>query len=647
MAGKKDKKGKKNKKGGNNGAPDVPPPDGLPPPPDDEIPDDLPPLDDGPPAELPPSVLRRSAASPPPPDDDYGPPAEIAPGTLAFFQEHTGCADEVEAEEWLTRYPESPELAVQMYQDGGAAAGHGAVIPPPDDEPPPDMPGDPELQDRQLAVDRYRAEVASLQSAREQTRGTPEEAQVVEELRHVEAALAHATGELEEYLHARNGAPVGGGMAAKLDAQAETRRMFQSFAQGKDHMDRSDVVASIHHLGYDCDDDYCTQLLQTFAGGAEFMDGDCFAQMWAHLAPQEVAPAPAPDEPPPGAPPGAPDEMPPPPPGEDEGASKEPQLELEPQPEPEHPVVDDEWRLQRLEELKAEEEERLREEARSHARTVLHEEDDLAHMLRDEDILRALFSRIDPGSTGRTSRNHWLKFLEADVSAAAVCLCALALPLRLVLSGWMSMAQLISMLCLPLTLSHSIICCHCCAMQEGILSVMKLNDMERGELDQLFSRWPASGITFPAFVALLRAQFGRALGIEYHYHDEVKKVQEQEQKLHEEMVAREGDRREEERKAKEMERERMREEVIDEMRQSQLTQLAEIKAEVKEKLVLEKDLESQSLLEAELAEVETAMMGTQRTERHGAPTTHPPALTPRIVSMCVWLRFCLETSHVF
>lgn len=50
--------------------------------------------------------------------------------------------------------------------------------------------------------------------------------------------------------------------------------------------------------------------------------------------------------------------------------------------------------------------------------------------------------------------------------------------------------------------------------QDGILKVMKLNDLEPSELDKLFSRWPATGITFPAFVALLRTQFGRALGLE-------------------------------------------------------------------------------------------------------------------------------------
>ena len=48
------------------------------------------------------------------------------------------------------------------------------------------------------------------------------------------------------------------------DAQAQARRMFETFSQGKDHMDRSDIVASMHYLGYDCDDDYCTELLQTY-----------------------------------------------------------------------------------------------------------------------------------------------------------------------------------------------------------------------------------------------------------------------------------------------------------------------------------------------------------------------------------------------
>jgi hypothetical protein len=52
-------------------------------------------------------------------------------------------------------------------------------------------------------------------------------------------------------------------------------------------MDRSGIIASMHHLGYD--EDYCTQLLQTFAGGAELMDTDSFAQMWAHLTPLVIA----------------------------------------------------------------------------------------------------------------------------------------------------------------------------------------------------------------------------------------------------------------------------------------------------------------------------------------------------------------------
>lgn len=145
---------------------------------------------------------------------------------------------------------------------------------------------------------------------------------------------------------------------------------------------------------------------------------------------------------------------------------------------------------------------------------------------------------------------------------------------------------------------------------------MKLDGMEASQLEPLFVRWPASGITFPAFVALLRTQFGRVLGIEcaalacrscaslrtptdqrliwaghlcqlccrlprrYVYHDEVKKVQELELKLHKEMLARQGQQREEEQKAKELERERLRQEVINEMRQQQLAQLAEIKNEV-------------------------------------------------------------------
>lgn len=58
-------------------------------------------------------------------------------------------------------------------------------------------------------------------------------------------------------------------------------------------------------------------------------------------------------------------------------------------------------------------------------------------------------------------------------------------------------------------------------------------------------------------------------------------MQDLEQKLHKEMLAREGEQREEEQKAKDLERERLRQELIDEMRQQQLAQLAEIKKEVR------------------------------------------------------------------
>ncbi len=47
------------------------------------------------------------------------------------------------------------------------------------------------------------------------------------------------------------------------------------------------------------------------------------------------------------------------------------------------------------------------------------------------------------------------------------------------------------------------------------------------------------------------------------------------------MLEREGEQREEEQKAKDLERERHRQELIDEMRQQQLAQLAEIKKEVR------------------------------------------------------------------
>lgn len=57
-------------------------------------------------------------------------------------------------------------------------------------------------------------------------------------------------------------------------------------------------------------------------------------------------------------------------------------------------------------------------------------------------------------------------------------------------------------------------------------------------------------------------------------------MQELELKLRKEMLSRQGQQREEEQKAKELERERLRQEVINEMRQQQLAQLAEIKKEV-------------------------------------------------------------------
>ena len=77
------------------------------------------------------------------------------------------------------------------------------------------------------------------------------------------------------------------------------------------------------------------------------------------------------------------------------------------------------------------------------------------------------------------------------------------------------------------------------------------------------------------------------------------------------MQTREADTAAADKAAAEAERERIREEVIDEMRQQQVQQLVEIRAEVAVKLAAEKDLESQSLLEAEMAEVDTAMMGLE------------------------------------
>ena len=354
------------------------------------------------PDELPPGdfPLPLEDLPPGPPEDGF------AVEQLEFFQQQTG-ADVVTAEKWVNRYPEPepgmlPERAVQMYLSSQQSA-QPTTIPPPNDEPPPGLwHGEQELKERQLAVDKLHHDVATKRSQREQARGTPHEAQLAAELQDLEEALADAQSlllsaldEQEDHFQASGG----GGMATKLSEQAATRQMFEAFSEGKGYMDRSDVVASIHHLGFECDDDYCTQLLQAFADGAAVMESDAFARMWAHLAPSAVS---TPSSPPPNGP------------GQQ---SKQP----EPEPEPnlaEHYGVDEDWKQRRLAELKAEEEQRLREEARKHARTAQHEEDDLAHMLRDEDILRALFSRIDPGSTGRTSRSQWLKFLETDVRAS-------------------------------------------------------------------------------------------------------------------------------------------------------------------------------------------------------------------------------------
>lgn len=394
------------------------------------------------------------------------------------------------------------------------------IGPPPDDmgPPPGDMappPGDdPVLEEWRAHVAQTQQGVDECTAELEQARGTPGEAELEAELhQELMPALEDANAGLAEYQqHAAgdpthvgttdeappadheapaeppaepaNGGPPAttsgwGHMRAANDAgnssfgqpglmglvaQNKQREFFDHFDQGaKGHMDRADLTDSVHYLGYDCDDDYCTQLLATFALAAEIMDRASFTKMWEHLG-ADATPLP------PGPPPT-------PRPAEDAP------------PAAEAPAADaaadaahmEEWRQQRLTELKAAEEERLQEEAVKHARTVLHAEDDLAHMLRDEDILRALFTRIDPGSTGRTSRGQWLTFLAAD---------------------------------------------------EGILTVMKLQGLERSALNALFEKWPTTGITFPGFVALLRAQFGRALGIEYHYHDEVKKVQELEAKLH-------------------------------------------------------------------------------------------------------------------
>lgn len=61
----------------------------------------------------------------------------------------------------------------------------------------------------------------------------------------------------------------------------------------------------------------------------------------------------------------------------------------------------------------------------------------------------------------------------------------------------------------------------------------------------------------------------------------MKAVQELEQKLHKQMLARGDDRRKEEQKAKDLERERLRQEVMDEMREQQRAELTAAKKEVR------------------------------------------------------------------
>ena len=301
------------------------------------------------------------------------------------------------------------------------------------------------------------------------------------------------------------------------------KKKFDSFdREGKGYLSRADIIGCIEHLGFDCDEDYCTQVLQTFSEGKDVMDLAGFTRMWEHMAPHEMEP----------------DAV-----GGVGGGESHP--------------TDEAWREERLAQLKQEEEERIRAEATTLARTAVQEQDDLASLLRDFDILRALFSRID-GGTGRTSKAQWLVFLNQD---------------------------------------------------EGIRKVLKLDNVDRQDRERLFARWPVSGITFAGFVALLRTQFGRVLGIEYKYADEVAEVQAEEARLRELLKEKEGERLRQEQVEKDATAARIREEVMATARQTQAQQLAEMKQEVLGKLAAETDAESQSLLEAELAEVDAAIMG--------------------------------------
>ena len=51
------------------------------------------------------------------------------------------------------------------------------------------------------------------------------------------------------------------------------KKKFDSFdREGKGYLSRADIIGCIEHLGFDCDEDYCTQVLQTFSEGKDVME---------------------------------------------------------------------------------------------------------------------------------------------------------------------------------------------------------------------------------------------------------------------------------------------------------------------------------------------------------------------------------------
>ena len=282
---------------------------------------------------------------------------------------------------------------------------------PPDDGVGP--PGDEDLLAWQAAVEQAQRQMDEGVQSLEHARGTPDEAAWVEELQHLQASLHEATEGLVEHQQymATNAAPApeahqeappaakrGWGHVAAanasgsfqvrclsnfshflshflshfsrssqaeigisgLVAQVGARQYFDHFDEGrKGYLDGADITASIHYLGYDCDEDYCTQLLATFALAAEVMDPASFQKMWEHLGTEaEPLPVSAQPDPPPAHPLG----MSPARPAGGGGAPAAPPADVE---------VDEahmaEWREQRLTELKAAEEERLLEEVTTHS----------------------------------------------------------------------------------------------------------------------------------------------------------------------------------------------------------------------------------------------------------------------------------------